>query len=544
MSTRFFTFFHRLSLAGALAWCSVLPNSTQAQIRQQEGFEVQETVRAIDMASGTSRKLVFEHDVPELYVETPDVIRVTPVSPNELVVTGLKPGVSALTVSDANKQLKTITVNVTLDVRKLELALAQHFPDSAVRVHALQTGVILKGSVARADDVEQVMLVARDFFPTNIVNHLQVHTPQTVAIDVKVYEVSRTKLRNLGVDWSALGTDLNIVSGFADLIQNVNDGSGSGNMRVGVSSGSTDFNLLINALEKRNVAKLMAQPTLVTQNGRPAEFLSGVEVPIAVASGLGTNSIEFRAAGTKLDFVPIIHGEGELTLEIRAEVSEVANDLGGDTGVPGFRVRRVNTGVPMRAGQTLALAGDYSETNDGETRGAPGLVDKPWWGVPFRNTRNNKTETELVFLITPRFVSAVDAAAVPNNMPGRSTMEPSNREMFINGYLEVPRCQDDCPIQSPYATAPTTSPLRTDSYNLNDGSFTPTPPAGGQQPNQAVPSGEGQGAASSGTQSRVHHENIGDEGNKSRFGFPRANPPNTARKPSWFNGSGSTQTRR
>jgi pilus assembly protein CpaC len=540
MSTRFFTTFKRLTLAGALAWCTLLPNLAPAQIRHQEGFEVQETVRSIDLASGTSRKLVFEHDVPELYVETPDVIRVTPVSPNELVVTGLKPGVSALTVSDSNKQLKTITVNVTLDVRKLELALAQHFPDSAIRVHALQTGVILKGSVARADDVEQVMLVARDFFPTNIVNHLQVHTPQTVAIEVKVYEVSRTKLRNLGVDWSVLGSDVNIVSGFADLIQNFSDSSAAGqNMRVGISSGSTDFNLLVNALEKRNVAKLMAQPTLITQNGRPAEFLSGVEVPIAVASGLGTNSIEFRAAGTKLDFVPIIHGEGELTLEIRAEVSEVANDLGGDTGVPGFRVRRVNTGVPMRAGQTLALAGDYSEVSDGETRGAPGLIDKPWWGVPFRNTRNNRTETELVFLITPRFVSPVDAAAVPTNMPGRSTMDPSNREMFINGYLEVPRCNDDCPIQSPYASAPTTSPLRNDSFNLND--------AGQPQLHQHQPEAPAQPSsapAAKDATSRVFRENLNDQANGSRFGFPQSQSSATAHKPSWFNGSGSTQTRR
>ncbi len=539
MSTRFIATFNRLTLAGALAWCSLMPNLASAQIRHQEGFEVQETVRSIDLASGTSRKLVFEHDVPELYVETPDVIRVTPVSPNELVVTGLKPGVSALTVSDVNKQLKTITVNVTLDVRKLELALAQHFPDSAIRVHALQTGVILKGSVARADDIEQVMLVSRDFFPTNIVNHLQVHTPQTVAIEVKVYEVSRTKLRNLGVDWSVLGSDVNIVSGFADLIQSFSDGSSAGeNMRVGLSSGSTDFNLLVNALEKRNVAKLMAQPTLITQNGRPAEFLSGVEVPISVASGLGTNSIEFRAAGTKLDFVPLIHGEGELTLEIRAEVSEVANDLGGNTGVPGFRVRRVNTGVPMRAGQTLALAGDYSEVSDGETRGAPGLVDKAWWGVPFRNTRNNKTETELVFLITPRFVSPVDAAAIPNNMPGRSTMEPSNREMFINGYLEVPRCQDDCPIQSPYATVPANSPLRSDSYNLNDGSFSkpieqhdPAP-----SPAQVPPTTD--------ATSKLFRENIGDQPAGSRFGFPKSQSSATAQKPNWFSGSGSTRTRR
>jgi pilus assembly protein CpaC len=294
------------------------------------------------------------------------------------------------------------------------------------------------------------MSVARDFFPTNVINQLQVNGSQNIAIKVKIYEVSRTKLRKLGVDWSVIDPDLGIVSSVSQVIQSFSlttgNATGNGNVTVGVINGDTQINAFIDALEVRQVAKLLDEPVLIAQNGRPAEFLSGGEIPIQVASGLGTNAIQFRPFGTKLDIVPIVQGQGQLTLEVRAEVSEIANDLAGETGVPGFRVRRVNTGVKMRAGHTLALAGDYRESVQSEVRGTPKLLDMPIIGTMFRKVQDDANETELVFLITPRFISDVEPHQVPHPSPGQLTTIPSDRELFRNGYLEVPRCQDDCPI--------------------------------------------------------------------------------------------------
>ncbi|MDB4767013.1 type II and III secretion system protein, partial [bacterium] len=205
------------------------------------------------------------------------------------------------------------------------------------------------------------------------------------------------------------------------------------------------------ALERNNIAKLLDQPVLVAQNGRPAEFLSGGEIPILVASGLGTTSIQFRPFGTKLDMVPIVHGNGELTLEVRAEVSEVAPELTtGDT--PGFRVRRVNTGVKMRAGHTLALAGDYKENYAGENQGVPLVKHSGIFGPLFRRVEVQENETELVFLITPQFVSDVEPGQIPAGKLGKLTASPSNTELYKNGYLEVPVCAEDCPINDSFGT--------------------------------------------------------------------------------------------
>lgn len=435
-------------LAGqpAVAWQTAGNNS----------FQVNEALDTLELITGSSRRLTFDYKVPEVIVENPEIVNASPVSATQVTITGRKPGVSTISFKDLNGNLQTITVNVKLDVRKVEMAIAQHFRDSAVRVSALSTGIVLSGYVAKAEDVDVIVQVAHDFFPTNIINLMQVEGSQVVAIEVKVYEVSRTKLRSLGIDWAVLGSRLDVVSGFGDLIQNFTTGASTSadqNFRLGVINDNSTFNLVINALEKKNVAKLLSQPTLIAQNGRPAEFLSGGEIPIQVSTGLGTNSIEFRPFGTKLDFVPLVHGEGNLTLEVRAEVSEVANDLSSNTGVPGFRVRRVNTGVPMRAGQTLALAGDYNEKTDGEAQGAPGLVNKPIWGAPFRKNRETRTETELVFLITPRFVNSVDCSVTHLTMPGQNTESPSTQQLFSHSYIEVPRCAQDCPsdVAPPFA---------------------------------------------------------------------------------------------
>lgn len=420
-------------------------------IQLSSELQVTNQVESMDIITGSSQRLKFAYDVPELQVENPEVIQATPISTDEIMITGLKPGISTLTISDAHRKLQTININVVVDTRPVQQALAKHFPDSQIRVDALQTGIIVSGFVARPDQVENAMLVARDYFPTNAIDQLRVQGTQNIAIKVKIFEVSRSKLRQLGVDWSAIGPNGGVVSSVSDLIQqfSLQDGSVAAvgqNITSGVFSNGSSFNLFIDALEQRNVAKLLDEPTLVSQNGRPAEFLSGGEVPIQVASGLGTNSIEFRPFGTKLDIVPIVHGQGQLTLEVRAEVSELANELAGDTGVPGFRVRRVNTGVKMRAGHTLALAGDYRENSQGQVRGVPKIMDTPFLGTMFRKINENTNETELVFLITPMFVTDIEPQMVQTLAPGQLTARPSDRELFLNGHLEIPRCNDDCPI--------------------------------------------------------------------------------------------------
>ncbi len=449
-----------IAFTAAVALTTAQPRLAVSREVNGGRFEVTESVDSVELIAGSSRRLKFDYKVPELMIENPDVISATPVAPNEILVSGVKPGVSTITVSDADKNLQTIRIHVTVDTRQLEMAFRTHFPDSQIKVHALQTGVLLGGNVARADQVSNIMSVAKDFFPTGVVNQMQVNGSQNIAIKVKIYEVARSKLRSMGVDWQVFGSRFNVVSSISDLITNFSATDGIAfdptreNLVAGVVDGNRGFNAVIELLERRNVAKLLDEPVLVAQNGRPAEFLSGGEIPIQVAAGLGANAIEFRAFGTKLDIVPLVHGQGLMSLEIRAEVSEVAPDLATAGGTPGFRVRRVNTGVKMRAGHTLALAGDFTERSQASNKGVPKLMDSPLLGPLFRTVTNDISETELVFLITPQYVSDVDASYANGPLPGAGTDIPSDRDLFINGHVEVPQCEEDCPTQDYFSNGP------------------------------------------------------------------------------------------
>ena len=185
-----------------------LPGTMQAQIGLN--YKVRQDVKTIQMVEGSSQRLQFDYNIPELMVENPEVITATPVTPNTILVSALKPGMSTLTVSDPDKNLEMINVEVSIDVREVESAIAKIFPDSQVSVNPLKSSIILTGNVARADQVENILKVARDYFPTNVINELQVNGTQNIAIQVKVYEVARGKLRQLGVDWAYLGEEFNV----------------------------------------------------------------------------------------------------------------------------------------------------------------------------------------------------------------------------------------------------------------------------------------------------------------------------------------------
>ena len=414
--------------------------------------EVNEASDTIEIIANSSRRLSFPYDIPEVMIENPEILSASAISPNEIIVRGLRPGITTMSVMNPSRDLQTIQINVVIDVRKLERTIKMHYADSNVTAHALNSGVMLKGTVAKQSQIPNVVQVAQEYFP-NVINELSVGGAKQVLIEVKVYEVSRSKLRKLGIDWGFNSTEFSAISSISDLISSAVAGArpvggGAQDFTVGVVNNGTSLDLFFEAIEQQAVAKLLDQPVLVAEHGRPAEFLSGGEIPIPIASGLGTTSIEFRPFGTKLDIVPLIQSQSEIKLEVRAEVSEQASDLSNGTGVPGFRVRRVNTSVSMLAGHTLALAGDIREEVEAENRGLPGAKHNPIWGPLFRRIEDTHTETELVFLITPRFISEVDPSQLPAQELGKLTERPSNYEFYRNGYLEVPKCKEDCPAET------------------------------------------------------------------------------------------------
>jgi pilus assembly protein CpaC len=189
--------------------------------------------------------------------------------------------------------------------------------------------------------------------------------------------------------------------------------------------------------------KIMSEPDLVTVSGRPAFIQVGGEYGYLVSNGTMGNTVSFKEYGTRVDFVPIVLGNGRLKLEVRGAVSEIDKSLTVG-GVPALKNRVVDCGVELRAGQTLAIGGLVQQRVEAENKGLPLVSEVPYLGALFRRVEEQINEVELLILVTPELVEAMDASQVPPCGPGMQTTSPDDCELFLKGHLEVPNCCPSC----------------------------------------------------------------------------------------------------
>ena len=435
----------RLIVTVLVVACSI---RVQAQNLQSTPVirKIGSTTEKLELTTNTSRILTLDKNIPRVQVNNPDLLAVTPLSATQVQVSAKKAGVTQVNLWDDEGKVHAVDVLIYGDARELEVALQTQFPHASIKVFRYSESLVLTGFVDRPDHVSPIMQLAADYSP-KVINNISVGGVQQVLLKVKVMEVSRTKLRQLGVDWAWFGGGngsfaLNKASGLirtfdssAKTIETANE-----TFDFGIIGDNAGFFGVLDALQNRQCAKILADPTIVAVSGRPAQFQVGGEVPIVVPQSLGTSSIEFKSFGTQVDFLPIVLGNGNIRLEVRPRISflDPANGITlNSILVPGFNVRQVDTAVEMKAGQTFALAGLVQERTETRNRGLPYLSDVPILGVPFRRTRDEVNEIELLIVITPEFVDPIDACEAPCGGPGYATVTPTNKQLYCAGHVEV-----------------------------------------------------------------------------------------------------------
>src|SRR5579883_224154 len=292
-------------------------------------------------------------------------------------------------------------------------------------------------------------------FP-QIINLLRVPGTQQVLLKVRVAELNRTALRQIGADWTILNPkNLNMVStaiGGATVTGNgtVAGGTASGDVNGAPNTFFTifppgEFQMFFSALRQNSLLKILAEPNLIAMNGHQASFLAGgqfpVPVPQAVTGGAGTTvTVQFQPFGVQLSFVPYILDNEIIRLAVNPSVSTVDPTLGttlvpGGSPVPGLNVRQANTVVEMQQGQTLAIAGLLPLTLNGQTSRIPLFGDLPILGPFFQNTTGQRVEKELLVLVTPYLVSPMRPGQVPPT-PGDEVNEPNDLEFYLLHRIE------------------------------------------------------------------------------------------------------------
>lgn len=400
----------------------------------------------------------------------PVVLNVTALSATSFRLQALTPGVTTVVFTDEFGAVYTVEAFVAGDVRHLQAYIDRLFPGSAVKAVAVQDSVVLRGWVTRPEEITKIVEIAERFYP-HVLNQMYVGGMQQVILKCRVMEVQRSKIRQLGMNFlyvndngfvgSTPGTLVPLSNSTANFTGNGAGGQGLEILNTALSSlslagGIVDdnniFQTFLDALKQERLLKILAEPTLNTTNGRPAQMLAGGEFPIVVPQSLGTTTIEWREFGVRMEAVPTILGAGRVRLELQPEVSErdFSNsvNINGFT-VPGLTTRRVNTQVEMKFGQTYMLAGLLSLRRTATTSKIPFLGELPWIGAAFRRVQYDEGETELVILVTPELAGPLDPYEVPAGGPGLSTDVPTDRELYRDGFIEVPNYGGVCPDCEP-----------------------------------------------------------------------------------------------
>jgi len=440
---------------------AVAQDNTPATVANEPLVHIKVDRSSLTVIERFSKVLQFRNRISRVDGFDPETLTVTALSPKQLRVQALSPGVTTLVVTDQNDKLFTVEIFVGGDVRHLQAYIDRFFPKAAVQAVAVRDSVVLRGWVTKPAHITELVEIAEQFYPA-VLNQMKVGGVQQVLLKVKVIEAQRTKIRRFGMNWAFRNNNSFVAStpgmltplagiatpfGMAPTIALDATSFGDPSITFGIAGTDEAFNGFIEALKQESLLKILAEPELVIMNGRPATLLAGGEFPIIVPAGLGTATIEWREFGTRLEGVAIVLDNDTVRLELQAEVSDrdFANAVSLDgTVVPGLTTRRANTQAEMRFGQTLMIAGLISTRETAVLDKVPFFGELPYIGAAFRRTRIDKSETEVVILVTPELVGPLNKNQVPPGGPGMSSESPTDREFMLYGWPEVPNYGGGC----------------------------------------------------------------------------------------------------
>jgi len=393
---------------------------------------------AINMTVNKSRVLTTRTPYSRVSVSQAEVADVNLVGPSSVLLTAKKPGLTQIIIWDENGHSDMIDVQVSPDLAVLQEQLRTLFP--GIDIEALGAGpdVALKGRVPNLQTAERAVLLATPY-GTKVLNFLEVAGGQQVMLKVKFMEVSRGALKNLGFNLTSLYSNSEWSVGVNLTPAAV--GAPAGNLTGAGAFGNFTFDAMIDALERNSLSRVLAQSNLVAVSGQEATFLAGGEFPIPVpqagSGGATTITVEYKEFGVRLKFVPVILGDGRIRLKVAPEVSDLDYSNGvtisGFT-IPGVTKRSLNTTVEMQEGQTLALGGLLNERVSALRSQTPGLGSLPVIGTLFRSVRYERSETELLVLVTPVYVEGISPAQVKSG-PGEKWRDPNDVELYFNAQM-------------------------------------------------------------------------------------------------------------
>jgi len=428
---------------------AVPPSMPSTQAGRPEESEAPQTLhllvgRSIVISSPTRIKRVSLAD--------PTIAEAVVVSPTQVLVNGKTPGGVSLLLWDESDQSQAFEVSVDIDVLGLSQKIHEVFPSEPVQVETSRDVVMLSGRVSSAAVADKILEVVKSATP-KVTSLMQVPVAPTgqILLQVRFAEVDRTALSQLGINILSTGagkTIGNITTGqfgglsspkIKDIFpvngpqQDPTTGKVPGEqftteqtiadvLNIFLFNPNIHLGAVIKALEAKDLLQILAEPNVLTESGKEASFLAGGEFPFPILQGSSGGgfagiTIQFKEFGVRLNFTPTLTADGLIHLKVKPEVSSLdfsqALTLQGFV-IPALSTRRVESEMNLKDGQSFAIAGLVDNRVTEQLSKIPGIGDIPVLGKLFRSRSLNKSRNELLIVVTPRVVQAVDADKAPH----------------------------------------------------------------------------------------------------------------------------------
>jgi pilus assembly protein CpaC len=412
------------------------------------------------LEAGQNRLLVLSEQISRVAVADPSVADLKVVTPTQVLLTAKGPGTTDLTLWNRGDQPLVIALQVARSVEALKRQLRELFPKEKVSVSAAGDLVVLSGEVSDLRIPERMAEVAR-LHARQVANLVSVSGTHQVQLEVRFAEVSRSGLKAIGMNLFGLSKNGEHVGGLTGpknalgaFVAGVpGTGLGAGQPPIFPAQPMGDafqlffgsatpfpFNVTLSLLEENGLAKVLAEPTLVTLSGQEAKFLAGGELPVPLSSTLGQVTVAWKKFGIQLAFTPTVLDEGTINLRLAAEVSDIDPTNGvqaSGTFIPGLISRQAEATLRMGDGQSFAVAGLMSDRVRSTVDRVPWLGSLPIIGALFRSSSYKRQETELLVVVTTRLVRPVAPHEAPSLPTDFEASEPDSFSFFFLGWEDA-----------------------------------------------------------------------------------------------------------
>jgi pilus assembly protein CpaC len=452
-------------LTGLAVFCAAFATPASAQRSPQPAIDLGgagAVSRSIVLPLNKAAIVELPAAASDVLVSQPSVVDAVVKSPRRVYLLGLSVGQTNAFFFDGNgRQILNLEIQVERDVDALQDLFSRLMPDSRITAEAVNDNVVLRGSVQNSVDAANAHDIAGRFIgdEKKVITLLSIRAPEQVMLKVRVVEMQRQLIKQLGVSTSGAWQLNNLAAAFAT------GGLADGGLLGAASNKGLPIDptrnsmgdlrrldLELQALESNGLVRILAEPNLTAVSGESAKFLAGGEFPIPVGQEKGVITIEFKEFGVGLGFTPVVLDKGRISLKVQTEVSEITTDnaflVGASTTtdpntgqstttpaltIPGLSVRRANTTIELPSGGSLVMAGLLQEDMRQTIDGVPGLKDAPVLGQLFRSREFRNNETELVIMVTPYLVNPTHESALTD--PARGMAPASDLQTILLGKM-------------------------------------------------------------------------------------------------------------